>query len=233
MNMWQVKNLYWVSAIAMLVFGCENANNDKIPIDTDKIVLMTSKGIKNNYKNFDKIGYKKGDKILDFTLFSLDGIRFNFSEILKINKPILLISGSYTCDITRRNMVDINSIAAKYKNFVDVYFIYTIDAHPSDTAGPYSKDNRLQLTSENIKEHIDAKQPKTYGERKLLARLLQQKSYVIPPILIDNPANSFWLSFGQSPNTAYLIKPNGTVYFRQTWFRFRDLDEIIRAIIRQ
>ena len=199
----------------------------KPPSDVAKVSLPRSEGIKNHYKNFDKLGYRKGNKIKNFTFFSPNGDTFSLADILESNKPLLLISGSYTCDVSRYNIPDINAITAKYRDKVNIYLVYTIDAHPSDTVSPYSANNRIEIAPANVRDHIEAKQAKTYGERKLLAKQWQQRNAIIAPVVVDNPANDFWLTFGQAPNMAYLINPDGTVYYKQTWFKFPSLDSSI------
>ena len=206
-----------------------NTNSKKqLPSDAAKIDLPVSEGIKDNFTNFVKLGYQKGEKVNDFTLYSLDGTKYSLSEILTSNKPLLLISGSYTCDISRRNMPDINLLTARYKGKINTYIVYTIDAHPSDVASPYSTNNRVDIASANTRDHIEAQQAKTYGERKVLAKKWQQQNAITVPVLVDTPANDFWLAFGQAPNMAYLINPDGTVYYKQAWFKFSDLDDSIR-----
>ncbi|WP_157815998.1 TlpA family protein disulfide reductase [Spirosoma pollinicola] len=206
-----------------------NTNSQKkLPSDAAKIDLPVSEGIKDNFTNFVKLGYQKGEKVNDFTLYSLDGTKYSLSEILTSNKPLLLISGSYTCDISRRNMPDINLLTARYKGKINTYIVYTIDAHPSDIASPYSANNRVDIASANTRDHIEAQQAKTYGERKVLAKKWQQQNALTVPVLVDTPTNDFWLAFGQAPNMAYLINPDGTVYYKQVWFKFSDLDDSIR-----
>ncbi|QMW00174.1 hypothetical protein [Spirosoma foliorum] len=165
-------------------------------------------------------------------MYSPEGKKFTLSEVLAIKKPLLLISGSYTCDISRHNIADINALAGKYKDKVSIYMVYTIDAHPSDVASPYSKNNKIEIAPANVREHVEAQQPKTYGERKSLAKKWQQQNYILAPVLVDNPTNDFWLSFGQAPNMAYLIDPNGTVYFKQAWLKYVALDNTIKDWLR-
>ena len=198
------------------------------PSDADKINMAVSDGIKSNFKDFEKLGYQKGDKIPNLTLYSLDGSKFTLSEALANGKPVLLITGSYTCDISRHNIPDINALAGKYKDKLSIYLVYTIDAHPSDVPSPYSKNNKVEIAQANVREHIEASQPKTYGERKTLAKKWQQQNYISAPVLVDNPTNDFWLSFGQAPNMAYLIEPGGSVYYKQAWLKYVSLDNSIK-----
>ncbi|AKD54710.1 deiodinase-like protein [Spirosoma radiotolerans] len=205
-------------------------NNQKQSLtDGAKVDLPLSAGINNNYRDFNKIGYQKGDKIKNVTLLSIDGETVNFAKVMANNKPLLLISGSYTCDISRRNIPDINALTVRYKDRANVYLVYTIDAHPSDVVSPYSKNNRIEIAPANTRDQVEASQPKTYSERKLLARKWQQRNNLLAPVLVDNPTNDFWLAFGQAPNMAFLINPDGTVYYKQVWFKFVDLNESLKG----
>ncbi|UFH54373.1 deiodinase-like protein [Spirosoma sp. KNUC1025] len=203
-------------------------NANPIPGDATTITLPVSEGIKNNYRNFEKLGYQKGAKVPDLTLYSPEGEKFTLSDVLAKNKPILLISGSYTCDISRHNLANINALTAKYTDKISTYIVYTIDAHPMDMSSPYSQTNQISLAKENVREHIEAKQPRTYGERKALAQKWKQQNGILAPVLVDKPTNDFWVSFGQAPNMAYLIEPDGTVYVKQTWFKYINLDNAIK-----
>ncbi|GAB3781192.1 hypothetical protein GCM10028818_34820 [Spirosoma horti] len=230
-----MKLISYLSGLLLLFFliSCSTShttqNNQKQSLtDETKVDLPLSEGINNNYRDFNKIGYQKGDKIKDITLRSIDGQTVSFASVMANNKPLLLISGSYTCDISRRNVPDMNALTARYKDRATIYLVYTIDAHPSDVVSPYSKNNRIEIASANIRDQIEAKQPKTYGERKLLARKWQQRNSLLAPVLIDNPTNDFWLAFGQAPNMACLINPDGTVYYKQAWFKFVDLDSSMK-----
>ncbi|MBD2699873.1 hypothetical protein IC229_04450 [Spirosoma sp. BT702] len=206
--------------------------NSQLPKDEATVNLPVSEGIKNNYRDFEKLGYQKGAKISDLTLYSPDGVKFNTSEILAKGKPLLLISGSYTCDISRHNLLDVNALTARYKDKASIYLIYTIDAHPSDVASPYSQTNQVSLAKDNIREHIEAKQAKTYGERKTLAQKWKQQNNILAPVVVDKPTNDFWLAYGQAPNMAYFIEPDGTVFYKQAWFKYVNLDNAIKEWLR-
>lgn len=207
-------------------------SGSKLPKDEATLSFPKSEGSETNRGVFEKLGYQKGSKIPDLTLFSPEGVKFSMSEVLAQNKPLLLISGSYTCDVSRGNLPDINALILKYKDRVNTYLVYTIDAHPSDVASPYSETNKVSLARENVRQNIEAKQPGTYGARKMLAQKWKQQNYISAPIIIDNPTNDFWLTYGQAPNMAYLINPDGTVYYKQAWFSYFDMDDAIKGWLR-
>ncbi|WP_337042537.1 hypothetical protein [Emticicia sp. 17c] len=219
---------------APLFIACQNGSIslNTPPNDNDKITIQVSKGINTNYSNFKNLGYQKGDKIPDFTLFTPEGSEFSVDKTLANGKPLVLISGSYTCDISRFNLPEANALGVKYNAQINIYHVYTVEAHPFDKFCPYSSDKTMKIPTANIRDNVQANQPKTYGERRKLAKKWQAENNILIPILVDKPDNDYWLSFGQSPNTAYLIAPDGHVFYKQVWFNYIDLDNAIKDLLR-
>jgi len=220
--------------IITLASACRpgNTTNSTPPADSEKITIKVSDGIGTGYDDFKNLGYQKGDKIPDLSLFTPDGLAFSVKEALATGKPLILISGSYTCDISRSNIPDANMLGAKYNEHVNIFHVYTVDAHPTDKACPYSPDKQMRLPTANMTNNIQAKQPKSYGERRELAKKWQDENGIVIPVLVDKPGNDYWMTFGQAPNTAYLIAPDGEVYYKQVWFKYQDFDMAISNLLR-
>jgi hypothetical protein len=222
-------------SIIPLLFACESGDKRTIhtpPNDSEKIWIKVSEGINTGYNDFKNLGYQKGDKIPDLTLFTPDGLEFSVDKALATGKPLVLISGSYTCDISRSNIPDANMLGAKYNQAINIYQVYTVDAHPVDKFCPYSPDKKMEIPAANIRDKVQAKQPKTYGERRNLAKKWQDENTIAVPVLVDKPTNDYWMKFGQAPNTAYLIAPDGEVFYKQVWFKYQDFDEAIKKLLR-
>ena len=83
--------------------------------------------------NYQTVGYHIGDTVPDFTLYQMDSTPFTLSNTMADGKPVLLVSASYTCYAYRRRLQDLNDIYAAYGNDVNVYIVYTLEAHPTDT----------------------------------------------------------------------------------------------------
>ena len=217
-----------------LLTACRSGNNTghTPPADSEAIIIKTSEGINTGYEDFKNLGYQKGDKIPDFKLFTPDGMEFSVNEALATGKPLILISGSYTCDISRANLPDANMLGAKYNHQINMYHVYTVDAHPFDKFCPYAPDRKMELPAATIRDNIQANQPKTYGERRALAKKWQDENAIAIPVLVDKPTNDYWMTFGQAPNTAYLIAPDGEVFYKQVWFKYQDFDEAVRNLLR-
>lgn len=159
-----------------------------------------------------------GEKAPDFTIRSLDGKVFKLSEELKKGKPIVLINGSYTCDIFRQHIQDVAELTQHYKKKVRVFVIHTIEAHPSDVPSPYSMSNQVWPSKLNIKDGIEAKKPKTYLERRQLTAQWINLFHIKNKVLVDSPDNTFWNLYGQAPNMAFLISPDDIIVESEVFF---------------
>ncbi|MDA0193934.1 MAG: hypothetical protein O2887_06075 [Bacteroidetes bacterium] len=174
----------------------------------------------------DECGPAEGDIIPDFTLFTLDGTPVNIGDVLSTGKPILLVSGSYTCWVFRDNIPVINRIDSIYKEELAVFIVYTAEAHPTDP-NPYSGavwvNGRVWFHG-NVIDGILYNQPRTYGERKSLVKKMIKKLHIHSEVIIDGPGNEWWHYFGPAPNNAYLIAPDGKINSKHPWFNQGLLD---------
>ncbi|HZY82871.1 MAG TPA: deiodinase-like protein [Cyclobacteriaceae bacterium] len=205
--------LHAFSAIALLAAAC--AEKVVPPDDTAKVKDAISEAL---ISGWEQMGFKQGQSAPDFTLFSSDSKPFTLSKELKKKKPIVMINASYTCDVSRANLESILDLANTYSKDANFFFVYTIDAHPSDSPGPYSLENKIEIPKNNVRDKVQAKQPKTYAERKALAERWKSRYNIPITVLIDSPDNYFWTNFGQAPNMIYIIAPDKNVVFKQAWF---------------
>lgn len=160
-------------------------------------------------------GYSVGSIVSDFKLYGTTGDSLELSQALSNGKPVLLVSGSLTCPIFRNKMPVINQVVSTYAGLLDVYIVYTIEAHPTDTSVYFGYIN---ITSQNQTDGILFSSPQTYGERSALVDTLLQRYMVSAPVYLDGPCNPWWKHFGPAPNNAYVIRPNGSVAIHQGWF---------------
>ena len=165
--------------------------------------------------NYSTSGYSVGDTIPDFTLYTLSGTAVNMATVLQSKKPVLLVAGSYTCPVYRGKIADLNAMASFYAGLLNIYIVYTVEAHPTDPS-PYS--GTVWVTSQNQSSGILFAQPTTYGLRKAVADTMLNKMSITPQVLIDGPCNEWWSNFGPAPNNAYLIDTNGIVKAKQGWY---------------
>lgn len=216
-----------IAAIPFLLVNCAS-QQASMPSPAARISPAISTGL---FGDWDKLGYQQGDIVADFVLYSEEGRQFRLSDELLKGKPIVLSGASYTCDISRRNFPAVRSLWKKYGQDIAFYVVYTTEAHPVDVRSPYSPDGRVWLADANIRDKVEAEQPKTYKERIELSRIFKSRNYVPIEILVDTPSNYFWKNFGQAPNMIYVILPNNKVYYKQTWFEENEIDQYLAELL--
>ncbi|WP_193217897.1 MULTISPECIES: deiodinase-like protein [unclassified Imperialibacter] len=180
------------------------------------------------------LGYLPGKEVPSLTLFDTERQILSLTDDShKKTKPLLIVTGSYTCDISRKNLPSLLHLEEKFGSKVDIMIVYTMDAHPYDSPSPYSPTGEVSIAMDNVRNNIKAEQPKTYKERVELAKAWVRENAISVPIFIDNPQNEFWWAFGQGPNMCYLINTEGKVAFRELWFNERNTKKAIRNLLNQ
>lgn len=154
------------------------------------------------------------------------------SERLATGKPVLLIAGSLTCPVFMGKIPTINQVISTYGNQVEVYVVYTLEAHPTDTSVYFGYVN---IGTANQNAGILFPQPLTYGARKHMADTMSYWATLNAQVLLDGPCNPWWSTFGPAPNNAYLIDTNGQIFAKHGWFHknsdniFCDLDSLLNV----
>jgi hypothetical protein len=182
-----------------------------LPNDNDSVCLIPI-----YTGSFDNSGYFEGDTVNDFTLYDLNGDSINLASALSAGKPVLLVGGSYTCPVFRGKINDINNMAAIYGTNLNIYIVYTVEAHPVNNVSPYS--GNVWVPSSNYTEGVLFEQPDTYGQRKAVIDSMLANYIINVPVLLDGPCNNWWLNYGPAPNNACLIDTNGIVFAKHPWF---------------
>jgi hypothetical protein len=168
---------------------------------------------------FNSYGYNAGDTIPDFTLYTKDGKAVNIKSELEKGKPVLLVSGSYTCPIFRRKTGNLNQFNTDFGNRITPFIIYVVEAHPITDVSPYTESpGSVWVTADNENEGVLRRQPKTYGERRMIVQEVLNNKVIIPQILIDGPCNNWWTHFGPGAVLAYLINTDGVIIARESWY---------------
>lgn len=182
-----------------------------LPADTESIC-----NIPLYLGNYDTSGYLVGDTIPNFILYTAAGTPVNIHNVLHLKKPVLLVAGSYTCSEFRDRVQDINDMAAFYQGLLNIYVIYTLEAHPDNAICAYT--GNLYIGPANYQANILYPQEETYGERRLMVDTMDMNLAVHPTILVDGPCNEWWSNFGPAPDNGYLIDTNGIVFAKNPWF---------------
>lgn len=208
----------------LLVWICMIFLNSCQTKPLELVQFQVSEGVMNN-KDFSPLGLQKGQKTKKIILHDLTGKSFQLKPTK--NRPLLLISGSYTCDVTRSNLPAINAMYEKYKGKADIYLVNTIEAHPQSSQSPYSAEPEPWHAVDNIKAGISGEQPRTLQERKELAEQWISEQSITTPVLLDGAKNEFWNQAGQAPNMSILISDDGEVVLKQDWFEEKTLEQAL------
>ena len=166
-------------------------------------------------------GYALGATVADFTLWNADGMSFNLSDMLTQGKPVVLISGSVTCDkfantfrLSYEGQLSLDARAFLEGSQEDLayVFIYGMEAHPTSGACP-TNCPPAQTTDTLVAQH------NTYADR--LAALTSWTtatdidfSYTM---FADNPDNAVYNTYFERPNGVLGINCDGTVGLRADW----------------
>lgn len=165
-------------------------------------------------------GFKTGSHIPDFTFYTVEGKEVTLSTVLReTGKPILLVAGNFSCPVYRRHAKEIDSIASFYHDQLNVYVVYTVEAHP--VAGTEAYPTIPVAEEQNEKDHIRIKQAGCYLDRRLSARRMRKHMGIATTIVLDGPGNEWWSHAGYAPNNAYLVNTKGVIVAKNGWFSSR------------
>ena len=183
-----------------------------LPNDADSICTLGTVG----GGGFGQLGPMTGDTIAHFNLWATDGSEMDIETILLQGKPVLMVTGSYTCPVFRNKVGVINDLQVIYGNSLEIFIVYVVEAHPiAPDISPYFG---VVNDAGNPSVGINVLQPRTYGERKAVVQEMTDTMQFDVPIYLDGPCNEWWYEFGPAPNNAYIIDQNGAVYIKHGWF---------------
>lgn len=201
-----------ISATAQAVELGPFIGQESLPGDDDLICVIPT------YPDIDSEleGMVEGSLIPDFRLYTLDNTAYTASEFLEDGKPALLISCSYTCPVFREKIPDINELQVLFGDEINIFLIYTVEAHPKTDISPYFGE--VNTGADNYEDGILYRQPGTYGARKEIVQDMLSDVDIDVTVLIDGPCNEWWEKFGTNPNCSWLVTPDGIVYDAEVWF---------------
>lgn len=169
-----------------------------------------------------------GQRLPDFTCYSPKGKKRDLAE-LWADKPAVLVTGSLTDPVARRAVSEVQDIAYKFGDQVNVAIVYVIEAHPVYDISPYLDCACIQPA--NKRDNIFYRQPKKLKDRLKLARKLRERTFASVPIMVDTMQNRIWKALGGGQNTAALVRPDGTIFAKQSWFRAYKMKEDIEELL--
>lgn len=156
-------------------------------------------------------GFQPGNSVIDFTLFDTAGVADNLYSHFGQGKPVVLISGSYTCPQFRNCLSNlIPNINQNYDTLIDILIIYTLEAHPElPWNSPYAYGP--WVSSINVTAGISFPQQQNYGQRLYMADTTLNSIPTTHTLLLDDTCNTWLSTFGPGPNMCYVLSENGIV----------------------
>ncbi len=161
--------------------------------------------------------FKPGDLAVDVTLHDLWGVEIRLSQLLA-DKPVLLVHGSYTCNVFQGNLPALNTLASmswdggaeRWADKVHFVIVYTVEAHPAaPEACPYTGapwPNQYSVLPQAF----------TYADRQSHAFWLSPSLDLNHEIflldgLTPGDENPEWCTYGACPNCGFLIDRDGII----------------------
>ena len=143
---------------------------------------------------FTKTDPGPGERIVDFDLPTLNGGRFR-SRDLSETAPVLLVFGSYTCPVTESAAPGLRCLHVRFGDRVRFVMVNVREAHPG----------------------ANVTQPKNMEEKRAHAGLLRDLHDLPFEVAVDDITGSLHRAMSPKPNSAYLLKGDGSILFRAHW----------------
>ncbi|MFN8713004.1 MAG: hypothetical protein ACK5Z2_09150 [Bacteroidota bacterium] len=114
---------------------------------------------------FPNAGYSVGTTVPDFTLYDSTNTPHSLYSYLGQGKPVVIISGSYTCPQYRNSLINlIPQMDIAYGSLINILVVYTLEAHPElPWNSPYAYGP--WVAGINIANGISFAQHQTYYDR--------------------------------------------------------------------
>ncbi len=77
----------------------------------------------------------------------------------------------------------------------------------------------------------EVEQPETYEERQALAEKSCGELGIGATVVIDDMSNTVRTTYGQLPNSAYVIDKGGTIVYKEAWARPEKWGEILTGLL--
>ncbi|WP_152053867.1 deiodinase family protein [Tautonia marina] len=147
-----------------------------------------------------------GDVAPDFTLGSVDGDRDVTLSAYRerLDKPVVLIFGNFTCGPFRSQAGNIEKLFRRYRDRAGFLLVYVREAHPTD--GWHMFDN--------FRQGYTLPQPTDDAGRVEVARLCQRTLDLGMPMVVDSIEDPVGTLYSGMPARLYLIDREGLVAFK-------------------
>ncbi len=152
-----------------------------------------------------------GDHLGAFALDTISGGSFSDATLAGDGRPALIVFGSRTCPVTESAAEGLPGLHERYGTRVRFVMVQVREAHPG----------------------LVIPQPRTFEEKLVHARGLQQHHRFRFEVAVDDLDGTFHRRLGARPNSAFIVDPGGTILFRAQWANDTEaLDEALAAVAR-
>jgi hypothetical protein len=174
------------------------------------------------FVHFSEPTVKEGDVAPDFTLPSADGNgTITLSQFR--GKPLVLIFGSYTCNIFAKDVVEVRKVWEETHENVPYLMVYVREAHAADE----------WVMKDNQERGLEIPQPQTVEERAAVARRCVADYRLDMPTAVDLIDDSVCKTYSGWPDRIYVLDENGVIVHQSGWGPFDFQPWVARRIVRE
>ncbi len=160
-----------------------------------------------------------GDPTPALDLVDLDGRVVRLEDLR--GRPVVLVFGSSTSPIFRRNVDTMNALQREYGEGIRWLVVYTREAHASDSP---------PAIPANAAAGIDVPRHRSFAERLARATAARDAFGIRVPIVVDDLRDSAAEAFRGVPNRAYVLDGQGRIVSVQPWFDPRRTEHVLEEL---
>lgn len=150
-------------------------------------------------------------------LYDTAGNKVFMDSLFEAGKPVMFITGSYSCPKFRKAISSINEYNRKMGSISTIVIVYVKEAHPVKNSPYGKKNNNLK---ENRKEGIKLKEHKYIEERIRLSKKVISDLKPNVEVLVDNENNDFFNSIFSGPNGQIIFSRAKRLESQKYWFKY-------------
>ena len=162
---------------------------------------------------------RHGQAAPDFALDKLDGRPVQLTAFK--GKVLVLLFGNYSSPGFRDRADDYEQLRKQFANRAEFLIVYTRESHP---VGEWEVER-------NKHARVLVEQPKTFEERKALARQAKQALRITIPIAIDSMDDKTAKDYGGFTTSAVVIGRDGTIVGYRTYADAHAIKRILESAI--
>ncbi len=130
-------------------------------------------------------------------------------------RPVVVQFGSYSCPVFRYREREMRQVYEEFKEVAHFLVVYTVEAHPVGTPGPYRDEE--WVTWINWITNVLIPQPTTLDARRAQAAQSRDALNIRRTVWVDGVDNAVWEQYGSAPSSAFVLNSSGAVVLRQVW----------------